>query len=654
MKDNSYWAVAANGGVLPDAFHLRDWQEAFSYGHAQLLRAVSNFSVKPSWNLYGKLGGAIQRASCLLNLIQYIAPALPGINEEDRKIAYLKGSNSLQNELYIIKQKVEAFLRHESLSRDAFSAKKATYEQKYWAGISVKRHACAAMEQKLEREGGLVHFDDLSGIKAYPSLNKKSRELAKQLGLQGYVLDPTDTDTVSILNEEKSGDLRKNLWMSMQSSLPITPSETKKLIGLRGEMAKENGFGNYLGLISRFDRGLSFKTVEQQIVKSLSIYSADYKKARATETLFGAKQTKWDNKKDGDIRSPWNQSYLAWKFEEPTLGLSGQEFPLKRVLNVIVPDIMAMGGWTTSSISKVGRGKRCLYMYRFCKDGKAAILYLAPYPPRNSLSSDSHQAYATLLRERFTGGKNTTPMVFVASNLTLKKNALDDADQLSFLSHELAHVMHFFALEGKTFNEFDRIPANISELPSIMFERIASDCSLLQKWCNPAFKSGKKKDYWQRRKSKTSVHNQIEELEKAYIDIRAHRTSDPLLQNLHQNLREKTGMVSLHQKDKSAFCLFDRTDTAGLYSCYFIARALTSSILNNSCGADTISRETNFLIDHILSFNDKVEAKWKTAYGETMCSMFERGQKKLDQAFLRHVKAKDRSIKVKLKKMTNA
>ena len=280
MKTNVYWAVAAKGGVLRDTFDLAEWQEAFDYNQDQLNRLSASFSFKPSWNFYEKLGGCIQRAENLMSLIQYVAVVLPGVSENERQKAYLNATRSFHVKLYAVRDLVCAFLSKEKLSGSQENKRKAVYEQKHWDGVSPKKTACTQLEQKLAKEGDLVHFDHLSGIRLYPALHKKGRERAMELGLDGHVIDPTDTTTVDILNEEKYERMRKHLWMTMQTNLPISPKETKKLIGVREDFARSNGFENYASFIERFDRGLSFKTVERQIVKSLKAYSAPYMSAR--------------------------------------------------------------------------------------------------------------------------------------------------------------------------------------------------------------------------------------------------------------------------------------------------------------------------------------------------------------------------------------
>ena len=141
------------------------------------------------------------------------------------------------------------------------------------------------------------------------------------------------------------------------------------------------------------------------------------------------------------------------------------------------------------------------------------------------------------------------------------------------------------------------------------------------------------------------------DLERSYLDIRAHRENNPLLDRMQNNLRQKIGLPLLHKKDKSAFASFDRTETAGLYSCYFTARALVASLVGNTSDFDIISREAHFLIDEVLSCNDHIENQWKKSYGNTLCGAFKDGQNALDKMFVRHIKAKDRTLRGKLQKL---
>ena len=644
MKNNDFWKLAARGGALPEQFHFAEWKNAWDHGLLGLSQRIEQFKKKPSWDNYGAIGQACNRANTLIQTLAYVPLFLPKMDEEQRKKAHGTATAEMEGVLNTARTCVNSFLRARSYKGDRAEQTKARREYLYWTGISPKRAECVKMEHELQRDGRPLHFSQLSGMNDMPAMKRKLRKKAQVLGWGGYAVDPTDADIGVIWKAQPREEVRREIWESAQEG-PVARHEVQALLKARTEWAQDGGTRNYIEHLDRLNPGLSFYSVEKSLVQSLRRCASSEKALREARTKRGLQVSQWHPENPDDVHLPWNEGYLHWEGYYPTLGLAGKEFPLSRVINVIIPDLLSMGGWNTiGEPQRVGRGKKCLYLYRVHKEGKMAMLYFAPYPGQDVKDSDSCQAYACVLRERWTNGTPTTPVFLVAQNFDLQNGYLTDLDQLTFLCHEFGHALHFMAMKGETFDEYSRLYNHLAELPSTLFEYLTQDPELLQKWCNPKFKAGRKQSYWKNRTRKLDLQDYVENTERAYLDLLVHRTHDSDLVAMHRKLRKLVGRDELHPQDKSAYTHFDRTEVAALFCTYGVAHALTKRLVPGAVTFRKVVSEMNFLIDTVMTGQSDFASLWKKSYGVSLFDMYTQGVEELDKAHISSSRKEIRKI----------
>lgn len=642
MKNNDFWKLATKGGALPEQFQFAEWKRAWDHNISHLACRIDQFKKKASWEHYDRMGQSINRTQTLLQVLAYVPLFLPKMSEKQHKKEH--GLAVAQAETTLIKARTSAehFLSGRLYEGDRKEQARAKTEYLYWTGLSPKRAECVKMEHALQRDARPLHLARLTGLDDMPAMKRKLRQKAKKLGLTGYAVDPTDTDIGVVWRSQHDEHMRQSIWEATQKG-PIAPHEVEALLQARLEWAQDAGARHFVDLLDKQNPGLSFYSVEKTLAQSLKRCAQQEKALRDARSQKGLKLSQWAPEHEEDIFLPWNEGFLHWHGYEQYLGLSGKEFPLSRVLNTIIPDILSFGGWSTiGAPQRIGRGKRCLYLYRLHKDGKMAMMYFAPYAGQDVKDSDSCQAYACMLRERWTNGTATTPIVLVAQNFDLQNGYLTGLDQLTFLCHELGHALHFFGLKGETFDEYSRMPNNLAELPSSLFEYLTHDPELLQKWCSPKFKAGRKKSYWLNRLPKLDLQEYVENAERAYMDLVVHRTHDSDLVSLHQKLRKQTGRCGLHPKDKSAYSEFDRTELAALFCTYGLAHALTQKLVPGVVTKDKVVHQMNNLIDYVLTPQGDTSVLWKKTFGQSLFDMYTQGVEALDKA---HIQASRKEIR---------
>lgn len=652
MQRNDFWKMAAKGGLLPTTFDVQMWKEAWAHGLNSLAQRLTQFQRTPSWKTYDDVGVGISRLNTLSQTLLIVPTYLGGVKDEVRKSLYGQSMAEQQSLITTHKTTVQTFLGKRAFQGDRAEQMRARREFQYWTGFSPKRAECVQIENRLEREGRPLHFTHLQNMNSMPSMKRKFRNKALELGLTGYAIDNTDYDAAVAVCLQDNEDTRKSLWTGMQEG-PIETHEVQQLLEARKAWAGDAQLPSYLSYQDRLNDGLTFQAAEKEFLKSIKTCVETERTYRQHHIDLALTQSKWKPENEQDAYMPWNAMYLEWNAAETHDDLEGREFPLKRVIQVIVPHIMQMGGWETIGAPiRVGRGKQCLYQYRLHKEGKMATMYLAPNPGENVKDSDAYQAFACMLRERWTGNqKGTSPIVFVGQNFDLSQGCLTSLSQLGYLCHELGHVLHFLSLKGETFDEYTRMSPNLTELPSLMFERLILDPALLQKWCNPKFKAGRKQAHWKKMvKSPRNITTHLQNLERTCFDSMVHRTHDANLVQLHQKMRKQVGMDELHPLDQSAMTLFDRTENAGVYATYLIGDSMSEHLVRGVVTAEKVADELNYLLTHVLSHNHQTGALWKKAYGISLFETFVKGKARLDKIHLQDAKACIRRMKIKINK----
>lgn len=637
---------------LPATFNLRQWKTAWNGVVGYLREQANAFEENPSWETYEALGEGIARINILKETIIHVPLFLGGCDESVRKREEQAASTDAEQVLVAVKPAVMDFLESEAYG--AGLSQKIKEETVFWSSFSLYRAQCLQVYHEIQEEEPLIFTDKLQGLNDYPALKRKTLNKAKEWGHVGHVLNARDCQSDFLMRLQGDEDTRKFLWKSLQRNAP-TQGQVDKMLNLRHKIAQENNFTHYMGYLMRSSAGVTPKAVQKLFKNTLASVAPTHHVMTDALAVYGAQRTKWEGSVM-DFHRPWNHQHLMLEGETAGLALSGKEFPLKRILNFIIPDLLSVGGWEMidEKPQRLGRKKNVLYLYRLQREEHKALLYFAPHPYESYSDSDNFQAYAAILRERSVANEHErAPICLVAQNLDLEHGAVTDVQQLVYLAHEIGHVLHNFAYNNRAFETFSRIPHVLSEFPSVFFEAMAMCPTVLQRWTDPkAPASNRRLNYWERRvrPDKSSLVDFVYELESSWIDMEANCGPARNLRNIRDRLREDVGLPLLQRDDREVYTNFDFTENAGSTYSYLAGRALRRKILGKAPSELKIRSEMRYLLDEVLEHTAdlRIAQKWKTAYNSSVMSMMEDGMKQLAQDHLTRAKAFSRSLAKKI------
>ena len=651
MRANSFHTLHTNS-ELPLTFNLRQWKSAWNSTVAYLQQTIEDFENDPTWETYDLLGEGIARANILKETIIHVPLFLGGCEESVRKREEHGAAMESEQLLVAVKPTVVAFL--DCWSEERAVAQKVKEERIFWSGFSLYRTQCLQVYHDIQEEEPLIFTDKLQGLNDYPALKRKTLNKAKEMGHIGHVLNARDSQSDFLMRLQTDENTRKFLWNSLQRNAP-TQQQVDKMLNLRHKIAEENNFTHYMNYVMRSSAGVTSKMVQRIFKRTLTEIAPAQRLLSDSIALYGAKRTEW-NGGIAEFHHPWNHNHLVMEGESVGLALSGKEFPLKRVLNFIVPDLLAVGGWemVDAKPQRIGRKKNVLYLYRLQKGEQQALLYFAPHPYESYSDSENFQAYASIIRERRVGDEHArAPICLVAQNLDLDNGSVVDIQQLVYLAHEIGHVLHDFVYDNRAFETFSRIPHAVAELPSVFFEAMATCPTILQHWTDPkAPASNKRLEYWERRvrPHKSSLMDFASELEMGWIDMEANSGPARNLRNIRERLRDDVGLAPLRRDDREVYTHFDFTENAGATYSYTVGRALRRKILGVNPSEVKIRTEMRYLLDTVLEHTAdlRIAQKWKKAYNNTMASMMEDGLQMLAKDHLSRAKKLSRALAKKI------
>lgn len=655
MSTNPY-AVLHTDIEWPKTFNLKQWRNGWRQGMNTLQGEIAHFLADPSWETYAVVGAGISRMNVLKETIANIPLFLGGCEESVRKIAEQEVTAELEQRLVDIKPETVDFLESELESPFLKVRQKAKEELSYWQSFSISRAECLKVYHAMQDEEPLFFVDHLMGVNDYPALKRKTTTKAKEWGQNGYGLNARDVDAVFLMRLQDHEGLRKYMWEQFQHNAP-TQQQVDKILNLRHRVARENDFNNYMEYLLRAPLNLSSRNIQKILKDSMAATVTAW--SALSEALYatGVHATQW-NGDESAKNEPWNTSHFLLESNPSGLPLSGKEFPLKRILNYIVPDLLSVGGWTMESEKpqRIGSKKNVMYLYRLNKDGQKALLYFAPHPYDGQSDSDRFQAYAAILREQSALPENSNiPVCIVSQNLNFENGAVTDLQQMVFLAHEIGHVLHNFSYNTHAFETFARTPVSLGELPSVLFEAMALCPTVLQKWADPkAPASNKRLKYWERRvrPEKASLLEFMTDLEMSWLDMEAHSGPGRSLKKMRSTLREEVNLPALRHNDREVYTHFDFTENAGTAYSYTVGRALRRNILGRNPTEDKIRFEMRYLLDHVLQYtsDSRIAQKWKTAYNKTIKGMFEEGMAQLCVDHAKRAKTFTKQLNAKLSK----
>lgn len=623
MRGNEYWDLAENDGLLLGQFNIDGWQVALAKSFKELSFCLNKFKKCESKDNYMAIGSAVQKANTVCNVIYHIPLFIDGCDESERKVLEENTSKKINTFMVKIRKDVEPYL-NSLINKGGKESSWAKKELMYWRIFSPKISMALKIDNKVQSEENpfLVEKLDLYDF----DMKVKYKKSAEKKGFKGFLIDARDNNLSSVMAWQSNESVREFIWDNMLEHVP-KDKDIQKSIKARKNVACECGFDSYLSYVDQFSAGLKLKTVAQKARGEMAKMAKDYTSLKTNLCMRGM-----DNydEYEIDFEKPWNEDYLIYNgYEGDSLDIDGSEFSLQRILDFIIPDLLGVGGWSVvGEIEKIGHGERCLYLYSIEKNEEKAYFYFAPYPHANHKDTDQTAAYATIIREKWNGAGQETPAItLVAQNFNLKNGYLTELTDLTYLAHEMGHILHFLSFEGKNFGEYNRMAQNLSELPSLVLEQIASQPETLAKWCGESDKYKKSSAYWQRRvrPDKASLLEYFEFLENIWMDSMAHSEYDKSLGDIQKNLYKKIKLPMILEKDPRVNINFDFTEIGCYSSTYFVGRVVSTQLIGEFSDKN-IRHALSNLLDNVLTHtHDGVGYAWKRTYGESVKSTFDKG-----------------------------
>lgn len=620
---------------MPHSFNHKQWLMGWQNAVQEFDHYAEKFRNTPNWDTYKELGKSIVHLNVLKEFITHFPLYLGGCSAAIRRNLEDKANTEFETLLISIKQEVMLFFFNEEDHSE--ETKYIKEERIFWGGFSTAKAEAFKIFQSFQSSECLVYAEQLNGLKDYPALRKKIAAKAQEKGFSGYAVNVNDSCLDLVISMQTDEDVRKNLWLQTQRNAP-TDQVIDKTLKLRQRIAQENRFPHYMKYLFRSDLGMTSQKVQNILENSMATLAPLWNKLHSTMKHRGARLNNWSGTEQQFIQ-PWNENHLLFAAQPTELPLSGKEFPLKRILNTIVPDLLTTCGWTMMDTKpqKIGHNKQVLYLYRLHHEDNPlnkVLLYFAPYPYEEYNDNDNFQAYAAIVRERAIDNDSHIPVCFVAQNLDLVNGAIIDLQQLEFLAHEIGHVLHDFSFRNDTFGHFDRMPHNLSETPSVFYEAIAQCPQVLQRWTSPkAPASNRRIDYWERRvkPQNVSLLTFMTNLENSWLDMEINSAGPRKLNTVRSALRKRVGLPPLHSADRSAHNNFDFTENCGSTYSYLVGRALQREILGVNPTEETIRIEMKKLCDNVLAYSTDIQIakRWKKTYNKTLSQMVSSGMEKL-------------------------
>jgi len=473
--------------------------------------------------------------------------------------------------------------------------------------------------RQLREEGGL----HLTTWPAPPheALQAQAQHAAEQRGLTGYLILPNSWPNRFLLYYAYDEATRHAVWQ-MGQQVVIKPSEIEAMRALRQEEAEAYELPDYatyafsstlFSTPSRAERWLggALDRLRQPIHQALDAGSS---RVGMTEE---------------QARLPWNFRHTLTAAQGRTeLSLPPNAFPWRATALKIIPELMALGGWTClSAPALMGRGLTRLLRFRLRHhDGRRAQLWYSPFNP-SPKAGDQNGAMCTAVRQSLADQPEIERVVFVEQYMTAEADQMGmDVLDISYLCHELGHALHYLAMPGHHVGETQAVTMDFIETPAILLENYYAQPETLIRWLGrsapPALRHSA---YWARRLNHlTSLtvgfHQQIY---RPYVDLRLHRKHTGPLGQVMAEADSRGGFVR-HPEQRAELNYFAFGEGEGAMGLSHISGAALAMRLlplhehGQVRSADVGARMTA-LLDQVLSHGADRRAlhrSWRALTGE--------------------------------------
>lgn len=500
-----------------------------------------------------------------------------------------------------------------------------------------------------------------------PMSRAQARLAARQRGWKDSWFVTADSDLgQAALTHLDDRNLRESIWRQRQA-IKETAMSVSEVLRLRHEEAKHNGHEHYA----------SFQVQARAIgqVRSVSALLHGFLEAtRSSASKLDRRLNALAHELGLDQVNPWDRSWLMERLRE-RLRFShepAQSFALNTMIEVVIPELLAVGGWEVESLTFTGEGRRRQWIYDLVKnpsstDGRPqrrAQFWFAPFNPRN-YETPNQGGYEMNVRDRWRAvgsedpsarytdqvpslhavdGRSATGMPLVVVVLGFKPSTRWLSwTEVTWLVHEVGHVLHDLDLDPAFPNYTNNLSFDMIEFPSQLFERLTWDPQTLSRWASASPNSSpiaRRPMFW--RKWLTTDMEYIEHVRlfalNALMDLTIHRQKvavgevvDP--QAIYRRLSDRYG-IQCHEDDRNGYLRFIWEGYAASDYTYIFGQMLTRLVVpqraDGTVDGNALKQLYAEILEHVLSpgvSGAKFNRAWRSWYGESLRTSLERGSR---------------------------
>lgn len=467
-----------------------------------------------------------------------------------------------------------------------------------------------------------------------PVWRKRARAAARAQGYAGWFVTADGDDGKRAFECISDRPLREALWRQRQA-LRESDNTVVPMLRARRDEAVECRHNSYAHL-HLYERTLTSPRMIQGVLSEhLDSLGAAIRRVDARVVQEGLA---WGI----DEVQPWDRPFLLeqlrrkMRFSEEPKNI----FHIERTLEVMVPEIMALGGWTVEEALLHDEGGTRQWQYRLQRaDGARAHMLIAPFATRDE-EDPNEAAVHTFVRHPWNGMGPRAAAVSTIEMRVPRRSQHFDYQQIIWLVHEMGHSLHYLAMRGDTCGEESRFPDDLVEFPSQLLERYGQDPQVLARWAaaggGPAITH--RPSFWRYHLAThlDGFDDHLKFVYSAWIDMMAHR-KDPdkvSLQDIHRAGCERFGLP-YHDDDRYHFRSFMWGDYAATDYAYPLGLAIGNELAprraDNTIDAAALGENFSELLEEVLTdgFEPKrLRRSWQQWRGEDVATSLRRGMKK--------------------------
>lgn len=465
---------------------------------------------------------------------------------------------------------------------------------------------------------------------------------------------------------------REALWRQKQAFRESNVS-VSNILSMRHQDARLEGYKDYASYQFSSHAVGRVKTVQ-------SLLNTFLERSAPAQARYERRLLSLAHQEGLDQIQPWDRSWLIEKSKSQSIQEPDQAFSIDCLVNIVIPELLALGSWQVEEISCVGQGARKRWCYDLVygpgqdyidtlsqhsgdtpPSPRRAQVWFAPYNP-GAVSDMSYGGYELCVRDRWNslGAQNTShaftddlpsehednvqalsrQIVYVCLMLN-PDTQWARWHELSWVIHEIGHVLHDLALLPIQHNYSYLGAADMVEFPSQLLEALAQDPRLLVKWAKASVGSDRKArniSFWTRwiqsqdswlGSTRTQAIDGLVDLDIHKMVLSPGQVVD--VQEIYRKTCHKY-LVDCHDDDRTVFQGFTWDGYGSCYYSYTFGQILSRSLISRrkdmTINGERVKKVFVSLLDEVLCVGidgHKFSRAWRQWKGETLRDSLARG-----------------------------